>query len=254
MRLGFIGTGTITAHMVRGLKSSALGDWDILLSPRNAAVAAALAQLPGVTIASDNQAVADNADVLILAVRPQVAEAVLRPLRLAKGQKTLSLIAGMTAETFEQWTGQTGLIRAIPLPFVETHQGVTPIYPADPDIAQIFDTLGRAIPTTTQHEFDSYAAASALMGSYFGILQTAQSWMIAEGLNADAAAAYLRGLFGSLGDVARHNAANLPTLREAHSTKGGLNELVFRQFSENGGQEALTSALTAALARVQGKA
>ena len=49
MRLGFIGTGTITAHMVRGLKASGLADWPIVVSPRGALVAAELALLPGVT-------------------------------------------------------------------------------------------------------------------------------------------------------------------------------------------------------------
>ena len=31
--LGFLGTGTITAAIVRGLKASALRDWPVMLSP-----------------------------------------------------------------------------------------------------------------------------------------------------------------------------------------------------------------------------
>lgn len=252
MRLGFIGTGTITAHMVRGLKSSALADWPVLLSPRNAETAAELATLPGVTIAPDNQAVVDGAELLILAVRPQVAEAVLRPLRFTEAP-ILSLIAGLKAETFAGWTGKPGLVRAIPLPFVETRQGVTPVFPPDPTTETIFNALGQAIPCKTLREYDTYAAASALMGSYFGILEQAQSWMQTQGLNPDAASAYLRGLFGSLGDVARSNTAPMEELRAAHSTKGGLNELVYRRFAEEGGPPALIAGLTAALDRLQGR-
>ena len=253
MRLGFIGTGTITAHMVRGLKTSALADWPVVLSPRNAATAAELAQLPGVSIAVDSQSVVDAADLLILAVRPQIAEAVLRPLRYRAGQKTLSLIAGLRAETCAGWTGQSGLVRAIPLPFVADHACVTPIFPDDPSIAQIFAALGQCLPCASLHEYDTYAAASALMGSYFGVLEAAQGWMQAEGVHPNAASAYLRGLFGNLGDVAQASPADLADLRAAHSTKGGLNELVFERFRDKGGLTALSQALTCALDRVQGR-
>ena len=70
VRLGFIGTGTIVAAMVRGLKGSALQDWPVVLSPRNAEVGRRLAdELSGVAVAASNQAVIDAADIVILAVR-----------------------------------------------------------------------------------------------------------------------------------------------------------------------------------------
>jgi len=95
MRLGFIGAGTITAHMVRGLQGSALADWPVVLSPRNVETAAALATLPGVTVAASNQAVVEACDIVILAVRPQIAEDVLSDLRIAPDQLVISLIAGL---------------------------------------------------------------------------------------------------------------------------------------------------------------
>lgn len=92
--IGFIGTGTITQHMVRGLKASALAEMRIILSPRNLAVAQELSEaLPGVQIAADNQDVLDRADLILLAVRPQVAAEVIRPLTFAPHKPVISLIA-----------------------------------------------------------------------------------------------------------------------------------------------------------------
>lgn len=254
MRLGFIGTGTITAHIVRGLQGSALADWPVVLSPRNAETATALATLPGVTIAASNQAVVEACDIVILAVRPQIAHDVLSGLRIGPDQLVISLIAGLHLPQIAALTGAARIARAIPLPFVEQRQGVTPVYPADPIALRLFAALGTALPVGDLAAYDAYAAASALMGSYFGILQTAQGWMVGQGLPDEAAASYLRGLFGSLGDVLRASDADFASLRADHSTRGGLNEMVFDHFAKAGATEALEAALTAAFNRVQGRA
>ena len=252
MRLGFIGTGTITAHMVRGLKCSALAEWPIVVSPRNEAVAAELALLPGVTVAVSNQAVVEACDLVILAVRPQVAEAVIKPLAFPKDRPLLSLVAGLHIARLAEWTGAVDIARAIPLPFVERLEGVTPVFPPQPAAMQIFAALGTALPVDDLAAYDTYAAGSALMGSYFGLLETAQGWMVAQGLTEADAAQYLRGLFGSLGDVSRDKPASFAQLREDHSTKGGLNEMIFQRFVQEGGGDAMQAALTAAFQRVQG--
>ena len=252
MRLGFIGTGTITAHMVRGLKTSALADWPIVVSPRNETVAGELALLPGVTVAVSNQAVIDGCDLVILAVRPQVAEAVIKPLAFAADRPLLSLVAGLHISTLTAWTGAQDITRAIPLPFVERHEGVTSVFPPHPHAMQIFAALGTALPVNDLAAYDAYAAGSALMGSYFGLLETAWGWLVAQGLPETDAALYLRGLFGSLGDVLREKPASFAQLRVDHSTKGGLNEMIFQRFVQGGGGAAMEAALTAAFKRVQG--
>jgi pyrroline-5-carboxylate reductase len=63
MKLGFIGTGALTAAIVGGLKSIADNSVSVLLSPRNEEIAASLAsRYPDVRVASDNQAVLDACD------------------------------------------------------------------------------------------------------------------------------------------------------------------------------------------------
>jgi pyrroline-5-carboxylate reductase len=252
-RLGFIGTGSITAAMVRGLKASPLQAWPVLLTPRNAGLAAELASsLPGVTVAADNQAVVDGADMVFLAIRPQIAESVLRPLHFRAGQNVVSLIAGVSCQTIADWTGATQVTRAIPLPFVQACSDVTPIHPPRTDVAQVFDALGKALPVSDATAFDVYSSASALMATYFSLVETASDWMVAQGLEGADARRYLGALFGNLGDVLRGDLRSLEALRVAHSTAGGLNEQVFHQFTAAGGATALTDALTSVYHRVAG--
>lgn len=250
-RLGFIGSGTITEAILRGLKTSPLSDWPVVLSPRNAAVAHRLAaDLPGVMVAASNQAVIDAAEVVVLAVRPQVAAEVISPLRFAPERPVISLIAGLQIDQIAAWTGAASICRAVPLPFVETRQGVTPVFPPAPEAMALFGALGQALAVENLADFDVYAAGSALMGSYFGLVETAESWMVGQGLSRADTATYLRALFGSLGDTLRQNPADLTSLRIGHSTKGGLNERGHQVFEAEGGARALTAALDAILARI----
>ncbi|MFZ5710070.1 MAG: pyrroline-5-carboxylate reductase [Pseudomonadota bacterium] len=253
MRLGFIGTGTITAAIVRGLKASDARDWPVVLSPRSADIARSLAALPGVAVAESNEAAIEGAETVVLAVRPQVAEAVLRPLRIRHEQQVVSLIAATPARLISEWTGARQVCRAIPLPFVEARRDVTPVFPPHPPAMRLFDALGTALPVEDQASFDLYAALSALMGSYFQVLETASAWAEAHGLPPGDARAYLTGLFDNLGRVARKSPRSLSELRSEHSTAGGLNEQAAAEFVRHGGAEALAGALEGVLRRICGR-
>lgn len=251
MPLGFIGSGTMAAAMVEGL-----GGGDILLSPRGATVAAELAsRFPGVRVAPDNQAVVDACDLVVLSVRPQIAEEVVRSLRFRPGQHILSLIAATGIDRLRDWIGfDVPIIRAIPLPFVATRQGVTPVFPPDAETLTLFNRLGTAIACETLAEFDLFAVGSAVMGSYFGILETIQDWLTRQGLPQAAARTYLAGLFANLGSVAKASPGDFADLRAEHSTRGGLNEQLFRVFVEQNGAAALGLALDQVATRVRGGA
>lgn len=256
MDYGFIGTGTITEAIVVGALSSDLPIRRIVVSPRNADVAARLAaRFSQVEIAASNQAVVDAAEILILAIRPQVAENVLRQLAIPKTQRVISLIAATSHEKLAAWTGleTSNFVRAIPLPFVAFREGVTAIYPPDARTEQLFAALGTAVPCSSKEEFDLLAALTALMGPYFGILERTSDWLAGKGMGEAKARSYLTPLFAGLAHVAsRAPASSYATLRAEFSTKGGLNEQVFQDFDTGGGTAALTKALDRVLERIKG--
>src|SRR5579871_4719870 len=117
MKLGFLGTGAITSAMVTGLCSPEGGEYEILLSPRNAEVAAALARrFPQVSVAPSNQEVVDRSDTVVIAVRPQVTESVLADLRFPAERNVISLVSGFSVRRLAGLIAPaTNIARAVPL-------------------------------------------------------------------------------------------------------------------------------------------
>lgn len=254
MRLGFIGTGVITEAIVSGLMASDFSVKKVLVSERNSARSARLAALDSrVRVEADNQVIVDTADLLFLAVRPQDAEEVLCSLRFRPNQSVASLIATLEADVLQQWIEvPVKIVRAIPLPPVAQRRGVTAIYPPDAELAKLFSSLGSAVEAQSLDEFDAYAAASALMGLYFGVMESAAEWLGGQGADAQGARKYLSDVFVELARTADREAnVSFAELRVDHSTPGGLNQQLHEVFVEKGGSRAIHSALDSVSGRIR---
>jgi pyrroline-5-carboxylate reductase len=253
MRIGFVGTGVITEAIVTGLFRAGFPMDGIVVSPRSEARAARLAALsPLLRVATDNQDVAGTCDVVFLAVRPQVAEAVVRSLSFMPGTVVASLIATVPIPTLRQWIGaNVEIVRAVPLPFVAQLRGVTVVYPASALLDRIFGALGTVIDCDTIDEFDAFAVAGGLMGAYFGFAETCAQWLKTEGVPYGKARAYLSPFFhGLAASAVAAPGKSFEDLRMEHSTAGGLNEQMHERFRQEGGERALTMAMDAIAERI----
>lgn len=254
MTLGFIGCGTITAAIVTGLKSCGHEE-AIVVSPRNAAVAAGLARrFANVTVAATNQAVLDACDVAFLAVRPQILTAVMADLRFRPDHQVISLVALTSLAYLRTATAPAATVtRAVPMPMVARRQGPTAIYPATPAARRIFDALGSTIELTDEKRFDAFTAATALMASYFRFVDTAVKWLIAQGVGAEQADRHVRQLFFGLAGTATASERSLAELVDEHQTRGGINEQVRAHLEEKGMFTELANALDAVQSRLAGR-
>ncbi|TCR85826.1 pyrroline-5-carboxylate reductase [Rhizobium sp. BK376] len=252
--IGFVGTGTITEAVVTGLCKTEFRDTPIIVSPRNESIAARLAAANrNVSIASGNQDVLDRSDLVFVAVRPQIAEEVVRELRFRPSHHVISFVAATPLDRLLAWIGQPVRVsQAIPLPFVADLQGATAIHPPDEVSNAVFSALGTAVQVESKREFDLLAVASAMMGTYFGILDATANWLESQGLPRAAGDAYLRQLFSGLDHAARSRpTASFEDLIGEHSTKGGLNEQVLQDFRDFGGTAALQKGLDRVLTRIR---
>ncbi len=208
---------------------------------------------PIVRVGRDNQDVVDSADIVFLAVRPQIAEEVVKALKFREHQQVASFIATVPIESLTSWIGvPVTITRTIPLPFVAELRGATAIYPLNDEIADLFSSLGASVQANDLKQYNLFSAASSLMATYFGLLETSARWLEAEGMPYDQASIYLKGLFGGLCHATdASNEQSFEEMASEFSTNGGLNEQVFAEFKENGGTKALTLALDSVLKRIE---
>jgi pyrroline-5-carboxylate reductase len=249
MRLGFLGTGTIAGAMIEGL-CSAEPDLSILVSPRNADISAALAdRFAQVEVAASNQGVLDGSDLVVIAVRPQIVDGVLRELRFRPDHHVISLVATVTLDYLHVATAPARVTRAVPLPPVARRQGPTAIFPPDPQVRMLFDTLGTAIVLDHEAEFDLFTTATAVMASYFAFAQTVVSWMERKGADAAKSRAYVGQMLEGLASA--DPGKSFAELTDEHQTRGGLNEQVVQSLTADGQFVELDRALDAVLRRLR---
>lgn len=250
MRLGFVGSGTITAAIVGGL-SDAGADVSIVLSPRNAGVAAALAaRHANVRVADSNQTVLDESEMVVIAVRPQIIDEVLRELRFRPDHRVVSLVARVSLEYLQRATRPAARVtRAVPLPSVARRQGPTAVFPPVDEVLALFDPLGRAIPVEEEAVFNVFGTATAVMASYFAFAGTISGWMERHGVAHEAARSFVGQMLEGLASAGPER--SFAALADEHQTRGGINEQVVRAVATNGVITSLDEALDAAFAGMQ---
>lgn len=215
MKLGFLGTGHITSAMVTGLGSA---DHRIWLSPRNVEIATDLARrFPNATVAPSNQAVIDQADVVILALPPRAAPDILADLRFRSDSRIISVISGLAIAQIATWVEPaTDITRAVPLPSVADRAGPTAIFPGHRTAIDLFDSIGKAIPVEREDEFEAFCAVTATIASHLAFSDAIASWLTRRGVPDGDARNYVRAMI--------RGAINGDADAEAHATPGGINE------------------------------
>ncbi len=107
--IGFIGGGNMGAAMIGGIVKAGLVPADrILVSDVNEDLLAGLQQEHGVSVTTDNVAVAKQAGVLFLAVKPFLYQTVIEEIAdvLSKDTLVVAIAAGFTLAQLEQMLGE----------------------------------------------------------------------------------------------------------------------------------------------------
>ncbi|MCG8509292.1 MAG: pyrroline-5-carboxylate reductase [Rhodospirillales bacterium] len=252
MKIGIIGTGNIAAAVVRGLCRAKPAPEKVVLSPRNAQKAAALAgEFDMVEVGSGNQAVVDACDLVILAVLPTDAPAITRGLTFRAEQKIISLVAAFRHDVLRDCVSPaTDVARAVPLPTVSQHIGPVAVFPNDAETVALFDRIGTAIPVDDEHLYDAMCTVTALAAAHYAFLGHVSSWMVGQGIDRDSANDYVGAIAQALAAEAAEGARHgFDALIKDVSTPGGMNEQVLRMFREADWLAPIDPALDAILAR-----
>jgi len=117
-RIGFVGTGNMAEAMMKGLlQAGAVTPDAIIASDLREDRLNLVKEAFGISVSARNLDVVDNSDIIVLAVKPQIMETVLKELapHLDLSKLLISIAAGISLATIESHLNRDlRLIRAMP--------------------------------------------------------------------------------------------------------------------------------------------
>jgi pyrroline-5-carboxylate reductase len=169
--IGFIGAGNMAEALIRGLLRANVAPARIGASgPRDERMAE-LRDRFGIVTSTDNLAITRRSEIVVLSVKPQILERVLREIAgdMNEGTLVISVAAGIPIAAIERWLrAGTRVIRAMPNTPALVSAGATAVArgehatKADLDVATfVFDAVGM---TTVLDEYQ-LDAVTGLSGS-----------------------------------------------------------------------------------------
>ncbi len=215
----------------------------------------------GVQTAATNRAVLADADVVLVAVKPQIFTAIAPDLTWAATQQTsllLSIMAGVPLATLEAAVPQWPVIRAMPNTPATVGAGITAIAPgqhATPDHCQEARAIFAAVGEVVEVPESLLNAVTGLSGSGPGyvaiVIEALADGGVAAGLpRATAlqlAIATVRGTAELLQQTDMHPAV----LKDRVTSPGGTTIAGIAQLEQAGLRSALIQAVQAACDRAQ---
>jgi pyrroline-5-carboxylate reductase len=172
VHLAVIGTGMMGEAMVAGLVDRHLIEPSrVTCSHPRAERREALAAAHGVAVSADNVAAARGADIVLLAVKPQLLAGVMAELRggLRAEQLVISIIAGASTKALGAGLQHPAVVRSMPNTPAQIGQGVTVWYAtAEVDergrerVRAMLGALGREFEV---HDERQVAMATAVSGT-----------------------------------------------------------------------------------------
>ena len=259
-RIAFIGGGNMARSLIAGLIADDYDPTSLSVSEPDSAKRDALASSLGVVTTSSSADAISGAEVVVLAVKPQVAANACHDLARILPKPAplfISVMAGVTEQAITGWLDDAvPLIRAMPNTPVLVQSGAIGLHAADGASAEqqnLAEEIMRAGGLTywveTEAQLDVVTAVSGSGPAYFFLFMEAlEAAAIAEGLDEEGAR--LLAIQTALGAarMAVESAESPRQLRQRVTSPGGTTERAITIFEE-GGLPGLTLRAVAAAKR-----
>lgn len=258
-RIAFIGAGNMAASLIGGLRAQGAEAGSIRASDHGAEQRAKIAAEHGIDTFASNAEAIQGAEVIVLAVKPQVMKAVCLELapHLEDGQLIVSIAAGITCASLESWLGPRPLVRCMPNTPALLRQGVSGLY-ANARVAaeqrqqaeQLLGAVGLALWLDEERLIDAVTAVSGSGPAYFFLLIEAMT-AAGEQLGLPRATAEQLCLHTALGAARMAVASDVDAaeLRRRVTSPAGTTEAAIKTFQAGGFEALVEQALNAAARR-----
>src|SRR5699024_3255604 len=178
--IGFIGAGNMATSILGGLLAKGIDASQIWLNDIDEQRLNTLAQEYNVNTSPNYKEIVPHCDVLVLAVKPQVMEqvcATIAPLLPQPAPMVLSIAAGITVASLQQWLGLVPVVRVMPNTPALVQTGASGMF-ASQQVSQaqrqqaetLMNSVGQSVWLEQEALMDAVTAVSGSGPAYFFLL------------------------------------------------------------------------------------
>ena len=262
-KIAFIGAGNMVKAIVSGLVADGYPAQLITATAPSETRRLPLEQNYGIQTTSDNLAAAQQADVVVLSVKPQMMEEVCRPLQNIdfSGKLVISIAAGIHCSRLNEMLGcQLNIVRVMPNTPSQLGLGMSglfaPQHVTEQDkafAAELMQDVGKVCWVEQESGINNIIAAAGSAPAYFFLFMEAmQAEAIAQGFDKETARLLVQqSALGAASMVVENPETELSTLRENVTSKGGTTAEALRTFNQHQLSDIVAKAMQAAVARAE---
>ena len=258
-RIAFIGAGNMAASLIGGLRAKGLEAAQIRASDPGEETRARVSAEHGIETFADNAQAIDGTNVVVLAVKPQAMKAVCEALRpsLKPNQLVVSIAAGITCASMNNWLGAQPIVRCMPNTPALVRQGASGLF-ATAEVSaeqrqqaqELLSAVGIALWLNEEQQLDAVTAVSGSGPAYFFLLIEAMTAAgVKLGLPADIAAQLTLQTALGAAHMAVSSDVDTAELRRRVTSPAGTTEAAIKSFQANGFEALVEKALGAAAHR-----
>ena len=258
-RIAFIGAGNMASSLIGGLLAKGLDAAQIRASDPGAETRAKVTAEHGIEVFADNALALQDADVIVIAVKPQAMKAVCQDLRphLKPHQLLVSIAAGITCASLLNWLGKQPLVRCMPNTPALLGKGVSGLF-ATADVTaeqrqqadELLSAVGIVLWVDTEAQIDAVTAVSGSGPAYFFLLIEAMTAAgVKLGLPREVAEQLAQHTALGAAHMAVASDVDAAELRRRVTSPAGTTEAAITSFQADGFEAIVEKALSAAAHR-----
>ncbi|MCX2980042.1 pyrroline-5-carboxylate reductase [Halieaceae bacterium IMCC14734] len=261
LKIAFIGAGNMASSIIGGLLNQGMPAGNLCASDPYPEALQRLSETYGVSTSADNATAVADANVVILAVKPQIMPAVTRALAPSLQQHNpvvISIAAGITVSALQQQLGMTAaIVRCMPNTPALLQCGATAMFanehtsqPQRNHAETILSAVGDAHWVRDENLLDAVTALSGSGPAYFFLFMEAMTAAgTSMGLKPELSRALTVQTALGAARMAAEGDVELDELRRRVTSPGGTTAAALDSFAESDLRGVVASAMQAALNR-----
>lgn len=259
MKLGFIGCGNMASAMINGIVANGIMKANEIIASDAFEAAREKAAGMGIHTTADNLEVVRNADIIVLAIKPQYIEGVIKEIKdaVSSEQMLISIVAGKTIQWFEErFEKKITLVRTMPNTPALVGEGMTGASPnANVTEGQLQEAIAilkgfGQVEIVPEHLIDVVVSVSGSAPAYvFMFIEAMADGAVADGMPRDQAYRFAAQAVLGSAKMVLETGMHPGQLKDMVCSPGGTTIEAVRVLEEKGMRSAVIEAMKACVKR-----